>query len=123
MCKTLYYEDSQSERFVSRPIAANEMSRKNYVPLPVERIWTGAQIKYLLDAIKGTYGSKPLRANGVVFQRILRRIADIAMGIRDPTSEELKGESSVYLDNPNDVLNCSVRSISSSPTMLATIFK
>ena len=31
MCKTLYYEDSQSERFVSRPIAANEMSRKNYV--------------------------------------------------------------------------------------------
>ena len=108
MCKTLYYEDSQSERFVSRPIAANEMSRKNYVPLPVERIWTGAQIKYLLDAIKGTYGSKPLRANGVVFQRILRRIADIAMGIRDPTSEELKGESSVYLDNPNDVLNCRI---------------
>ena len=90
MCQTLYFEDSQSEMFVSRPIATHEMSRKNYVPLPVERIWTGAQLKYLMDAIKGTYTSGPLRPNGVVFQRILRRIADVAMGIRDPTLEELR---------------------------------
>ena len=104
LCYTLHYEDIQSTRFVSRPVLSHEMSRKNFVPLPVERIWTGAQIRYLIDAIKGTYTNKPLRIDGVVLQRLLRRIADIAMGIRDPTIQELRGDGNDSCSNIHDTI-------------------
>ena len=102
MCKSLYYEDVHNTRYVSQPKNANELSRKHYIPCPVELTWTGRQVGYLLDAINGTYGKRPLNPNGVVCHRIIRRIADIIMDLPDPTLEDLRGGKTKQSARPDE---------------------
>ena len=93
MCQALYYENLYSKHFVSVPRSHSQISRKHYIPCPIEWTWTGRQIGYLMDAINGTYTENPLDPNGVVCQRIIRRMADIVLDFPDLTFEELRGQS------------------------------
>ena len=58
-----------------------------HMPVCVERCWTGTSLETLLQLI---IGRRPLSTVGPSAPRVMRRIADVLMGIPEPSVEYLK---------------------------------
>eukprot|EP00753_Platysulcus_tardus_P012914 PLAT3572.4.p1 GENE.PLAT3572.4~~PLAT3572.4.p1 ORF type:complete len:1762 (+),score=1161.22 PLAT3572.4:60-5345(+) len=79
-------EDRLAVRFKLQPEDELEQSRDAYLHGAVEKTWPGRAVEYLLNTLSG---DDPLRADGVVSPRVVRRIADVLEGMPDPTWDVL----------------------------------
>ena len=96
MTTILFIEDRNSSNVVLRPRGASEIAREDYRPSLVEHTLGGRQVEYLLRALVGYRSVAPHR---VVAPRILRRIADVLMGLPDPPLEMLRETWGIAADS------------------------
>ncbi|CAK9097926.1 Hypothetical protein SCF082_LOCUS45929, partial [Durusdinium trenchii] len=78
----LYIEDTNTDMVRIFPRNETEISRQRYWPNLIERTLCGRQVEYLLRTLVGFRSVSPTR---VVAPRVLRRIADVLMGVPDST--------------------------------------
>ncbi|GBG24703.1 Somatic embryosis receptor kinase 5 [Hondaea fermentalgiana] len=87
MVAVLYTEDENTDHVKLNPVEDTDMDRASYAPNMLERTRPGRQVEYLLQTLFGDRSVSPTR---VVAPRILRRIADVLMGISDPSLRLLR---------------------------------
>lgn len=103
MVNVLYAEDECAGHVKLHVVNDDiEVSRDMYDPNMIERTLPGRQVEYLLQALFGDHSVSPA---GVVAPRILRRIADVLMGLPDPSLQFLRqgwldDESSSFAHEP-----------------------
>ena len=74
----LLNEDKFSRHYRLHQQDVMDRQKLEYDHVPIEKTWTGRNVDYLLQVL---VGEKTLSPAGVVAPRILRRIADVLMGI------------------------------------------
>mmetsp|Transcript_12350 Transcript_12350/g.22369 ORF Transcript_12350/g.22369 Transcript_12350/m.22369 type:complete len:1742 (-) Transcript_12350:2680-7905(-) len=93
----LTIEDTNSKHVVLGPRTENQVSIVNYRPNLIEQTYCGRQVEYLLRTL---VGFRSLSPSGPVAPRVVRRIADVLMGIPDPSLKMLRRFWKVDEDEP-----------------------
>ena len=83
----LRYEDKFASLYKLVPTDPSHIAKSDYRPVYIEMSWAGRTLEYLLQTL---IGDNALRPHGVVAQRIMRRMADVLMGVQDPFLEEVR---------------------------------
>jgi hypothetical protein len=74
-------EDEFSDQYRLVPHDPSHIPRIDYRPVMIEMTWAGRTVEYLLQTF---IGDNPLSPTGVVAPRIMRRMADVLLGVPDP---------------------------------------
>ena len=74
----LLNEDKFSRHYRLHQHDVTDREKQHYKHVPIEKTWTGRNVDYLLQVL---VGEKTVSPSGVVAPRILRRIANVLMGI------------------------------------------
>ena len=74
----LLNEDKFSRHYRLHQHDVTDREKQHYNHVPIEKTWTGRNVDYLLQVL---VGEKTVSPAGVVAPRILRRIANVLMGI------------------------------------------
>ena len=80
-------EDKFSDQYVLNPRDPTQLDRSAYRPVMVEMTWAGRTVEYLLQTL---IGDEALSPTGVVAPRIMRRMADVLMGVPDPLLSDVQ---------------------------------